>query len=88
MLIVNYAICNTVDHMKRRRAEVEKRLVSANKTLEELHSKCPLHDIGFFETQWERQKRLQSEAISERAQERRARLEVLLELEEELLAAR
>lgn len=74
--------------MKRRGAEVERRYVSATSTLEELHRKCPHHDIQYFETQWERQKRLQSEAITESAKERRARLEVLLELEEELLAAR
>lgn len=74
--------------MKRRGAEVEKRLVAATAILEDLARKCPQHDYQYFEAQWERQKRLQSEAISTSAKERRARLVVLMELEEELLAAR
>lgn len=74
--------------MKRRGAEIEKRLLVATSLLQDLAQKCPQHDIHYFEAQWERQKRLQSEAISISAKERRARLVVLMELEEELLAAR
>lgn len=74
--------------MKRHGAEVEKRLVSATSTLEELARENTQHDRQYFQAQWERQKRLQGEAISTSAKERRARLVVLMELEEELLAAR
>lgn len=48
----------------------------------------PLHTIAYFEEQWIRQREMQLKAINVKAKEKRDRLTVLLQLEEELLEAR
>lgn len=68
--------------------EVRRRLLEAEKCLERLLSINPKYTVQYFEGQWERQKTLQKATISESAKEKRERLSVLLNLEENSHEAR
>lgn len=63
-------------------------LASLQSTLDKLTQANPAHTIEYFDAQWERQRNLQLAAMTVKAKERRERLKVLLQLEEQLLEAR
>lgn len=63
-------------------------LIDAQALLAELVQANPLHTSVYFEEQWNRQREMQLKAITVNAKEKRERLTVLLQLEEELLEAR
>ncbi|EGG06564.1 uncharacterized protein MELLADRAFT_86399 [Melampsora larici-populina 98AG31] len=60
----------------------------ARETIANISQQNPAHNRAYLQTQWERQRELQLNAINVRSKEKRARLEVLIKLEEDLLEAR
>lgn len=64
------------------------KLETAESSLSDLLKRRPKYTREYFENQWNRQRDLQSKAISESVQDRTERLGVLLELEEQLFDAR
>lgn len=73
-----------VEHTQKYKAE----LLEAQSTLSRLQQRNPMHTTAYFEAQWTRQRELQLKAINVTAKEKRARLEVLVQLEEDLIEAR
>lgn len=66
---------------------VEKSLNEAQSTLLDLEQSTG-HNVTYFAQQWDRQVEVQLDTISESAREKRERMIVLLDLEEQLLEAR
>ncbi|EGF97296.1 uncharacterized protein MELLADRAFT_70083 [Melampsora larici-populina 98AG31] len=73
-----------VAHTKKYQAELHK----AKSALAKHQQANQMHTYDYFEAQWARQRELQLQAINVRTKEKRARLEVLVRLEEQLLEAR
>lgn len=76
-------VASLVSQTKKYKAE----LAQADTTLASLLQVEETHSYNYFEAQWERQREIQLRAMSENAKARRARLEVLIQLEEELIDA-
>lgn len=76
-----------VESMKLRGQEIGRRLASSEEVLAKLNSSHG-YDEEYFSNQWERQKKLQLSAISQKAADQHKKLGVLLKLEEELLETR
>ncbi|KAH9820009.1 hypothetical protein DFH28DRAFT_1079904 [Melampsora americana] len=77
------AVWFLVAHTKKYETEIQQ----AQSTLAKLLQSDKTHTYEYFQKQWARQRDMQLRAISEKSKEKRARLEVLLKLEEELLDA-
>ncbi|KAH9820127.1 hypothetical protein DFH28DRAFT_1079978 [Melampsora americana] len=78
---------NDASFINKQTIKYQAELIQAQATLDRLLQAKPAHTFEYFDAQWERQRQLQLAAISVRAKERRERLTVLLELEEQLLEA-
>lgn len=78
--LVSYLASQTVKYKAEllQAQSVLARLVRANAT----------HTTAYFKEQWERQREIQLRAISVRVQEKRDRLKVMMELEENMIEAR
>ncbi|KAH9815796.1 hypothetical protein DFH28DRAFT_1082087 [Melampsora americana] len=70
------------------RLKYQAELQDARRTLARYLQQNPTHTTQYFQTQWDRQRKLQLKAISVRSKEKRERLEVLIKLEEDLLEVR
>lgn len=73
--------------MRLRGQEIGRRLASSEAVLARLRSSKG-YDESYFSNQWDRQRRLQQSAISQKAIDLRNKLGVLMKLEEELIETR
>ncbi|KAH9822477.1 hypothetical protein DFH28DRAFT_881650 [Melampsora americana] len=73
-----------VQHTKKYSEE----LAQAQRCLAKLLQKNRSHTTAYFRAQWTRQRELQLKAINVKTKEKRARVEVLVQLEEDLIQAR
>ncbi|EGG02720.1 uncharacterized protein MELLADRAFT_66143 [Melampsora larici-populina 98AG31] len=69
-------------------AKYKAELILAQLTLERLVQVDETHTKQYFEVQWNRQQEMQLRAISVRVKEKRERLKVMLQLEENMIEAR
>lgn len=77
-----------MNKITRKWTEVISRLETAQSSLANLLQKREKYTTEYFASQWARQRELQGKAISQNLKDRRQRLQVLLQLEEQLLDAR
>lgn len=73
--------------MKARGQEIGRRLAASEAILAKLRASHG-YDEAYFSEQWDRQRKLQLNAISQNAKEKRKTLGVLLKLEEKLIETR
>lgn len=73
---------------EKRGFEVRKRLAEAEADLSSILSANPTMTTEYLESQWNRQRLIQKQVISESAKDKRQQLLVYMEFEEELVEAR
>lgn len=71
-----------------RASEVNRFLFEAEQELLALLTRNPNLTIEYFESQWARQKEMQTDVISETAKQKRDQIMLLLGVEEQLIEAR
>lgn len=71
-----------------RASEVNRVLFEAEQELLALLTRNPNLTIEYFESQWARQKEMQTDVISETAKQKRDQIMLLLGVEEQLIEAR